>query len=65
MSLDSTKIKEVWQEGGPEADESTNIFLVDVQQVKEDNLESGLVKRLTPHAKGSIQLLKQRLAIPL
>lgn len=58
----SERVKELYMEGGPEADESTNIFFVSVSDVTENRLDASLKSRLTPHAKGSIELLRLRLA---
>jgi len=58
----SAQVKELYSQGGPEADESTNIFFVSVSDVSKNQLDDNLKNRLTPHAKGSIELLKLRLA---
>lgn len=61
VNEESGKIKQLYTEGGPEADESTNIFFVPVIEVTENRIDATLKSRLTPHAKGSIELLKLRL----
>jgi len=59
---DSGKIRDLYTEGGPEADESTNIFFVDLEDVKREQVDPAIRSRFTPHAKGSIELLRRMLA---
>jgi hypothetical protein len=59
---DSGRIRELYTEGGPEADESTNIFFIPLEEITEDRIDPALATRFTPHAKGSIQLFKWRIS---
>ena len=61
LDLASEKVRELYNKGGAEADESTNIFFIEVKDVKNSEVDPKIVKRLTPHATGSIELLKRRL----
>jgi len=61
VKCDSVKVKELYSEGGPEADESTDIFFIDIDDVKDDKIDKHFLDRLTPHATGSLELLKKRL----
>jgi len=61
LDLDSEKVRELYNKGGAEADESTNIFFVDVEDVKRSKVDPKIVERFTPHATGSLELLNRRL----
>ena len=52
----------MYQEGGVEADESTALFFVDVDDILANTLDKQMTARLTPHSIGSIELLKIRLS---
>ena len=56
-----TQVMEMYRKGGVEADESTNLFFVDVHDVVENNVEKSICDRFTPYARASIELLKRKL----
>eukprot|EP00090_Calanus_glacialis_P005240 TRINITY_DN14058_c0_g1_i1.p1 TRINITY_DN14058_c0_g1~~TRINITY_DN14058_c0_g1_i1.p1 ORF type:complete len:295 (-),score=75.55 TRINITY_DN14058_c0_g1_i1:37-921(-) len=61
LDIDSEKVRDLYNKGGAEADESTNIFFIDVEDVKSEKVDPRIVERFTPHATGSLELLKRRL----
>ena len=62
LELDSQQVLEMYQEGGVEADESTALFFVDVDDILANTLDKQITARFTPHSIGSIELLKIRLS---
>jgi len=61
LDLDSDKVRELYNKGGVEADESTNLYFIDVDDVNGDRIDPKILERFTPHATGSLELLKQRI----
>lgn len=61
LDLDSEKVRDLYNKGGAEADESTNLFFIDVEDVKSADVDAKILERFTPHATGSLELLKRRL----
>ena len=64
-SADSTKIRELYDQGGEETDESTDLFFVKLKDIKSDKLEQSFIRRFTPHCAASFHLLKERLKYDL
>ena len=61
-SLSSQEVLGRYREGGPETDESTQLFFVTVDTVRQDGLQEEMMERLTPHCAASWNLIKLRLA---
>jgi len=61
LSLDSNEVFERYSKGGKEADESTGIFFISMNDILKNEIAKEIVDRLTPHSKGSLELLKIRL----
>ena len=59
--VDSETVRTLYNQGGSETDESTDLFFVDVEAITGDKLEQSFVSRFTPHCAGSIHLLIHRL----
>ena len=59
--VDSETVRALYNQGGSETDESTDLFFVDVEAITGDKLEESFVSRFTPHCAGSIHLLIHRL----
>ena len=62
---DSKKIRELYDQGGEETDESTDLFFVKLEDIKSDKLEENFMRRFTPHCAASFHLLKERLKYDL
>ena len=64
LDIDSNQVLALYQDGGVEADESTNIFFIDVKDIPDHHtkLDKKVRERFTPHSIGSIELLKIRLS---
>jgi len=61
LEIDSKKVSELYKEGGAESDESTDLLFMDVADVLAGNVDKAITSRFTPHATGSIELLRKRL----
>ena len=64
-SADSVKIRELYEQGGEETDESTDLFFVKLEDIKSDKLEESFTTRFTPHCAASFHLLRERLKYSL
>lgn len=59
LTISSEEVMSLYKMGGVEADESTNLFFLDLQDIKNNKID--LFSRFTPYSVGSIELLKHRL----
>ena len=50
-----------YREGGAETDESTELFFVPADTVREDGLQREMMERFSPHCAASWNLIRQRL----
>ena len=64
-SADSKKIRDLYEQGGEESDESTDLFFVKLDDIKSDKVEESFTRRFTPHCAASFHLLKERLKYEL
>ena len=62
LDIDSHRVRELYHAGGVEADESTDLFTVDVEDILGNVIDKNITERFTPHSIGSIELLKIRIA---
>jgi len=62
LDVDSKQVMEMYQRGGIEADESTGLFFVGVEDILANVIDPKITARFTPHSIGSIELLKIRLS---
>ena len=61
VEVTSEEVTRLYAQGGAETDESTALYFVSTDCMKEDRMEGEFVRRFTPHCAASRYLIKQRL----
>ena len=60
LDINSKEVLTMYKDGGVEADESTALFFIDLEDIPDHQnaMDKKLRERFTPHSIGSIELLK-------
>ena len=64
LDINSKEVLTMYKDGGVEADESTALYFIDLEDIPDHQhaMDKKLRERFTPHSIGSIELLKIRLS---